>query len=128
MVPVVSELRLLSVRFDPMTARLARTDVVVPLHVYVKPGRYVRITVSDSGRGMEPTIQERIFDPFFTTKGLGRGRGLGLAVVEGIVDSCGGHSVKGRWDQISRHSLGWATVRTSGGDACRLRQRRLGWR
>ena len=55
------------------------------------PGRYVKITVADTGRGMEPWIVNRIFEPYFTTKGKGKGTGLGLAVVHGIVKGHGGH-------------------------------------
>jgi len=57
----------------------------------VKPGRYVKITISDTGHGMDEETQQRIFDPFFTTKHLGRGSGLGLYVSYGIIKNHGGH-------------------------------------
>lgn len=59
-------------------------------HPYLTAGAYIKLSVSDTGHGMEKTVAERIFDPFFTTKTRGEGTGMGLAVVLGIVKSHGG--------------------------------------
>lgn len=61
-----------------------------PPHPDLKPGGYIRICVADTGHGMSEETAAQIFDPFFTTKPQGEGTGMGLSVLHGIVQSCGG--------------------------------------
>ena len=60
---------------------------------HVQPGRFVQLSVTDSGPGITQDILEKVFDPYFTTKEAGKGTGMGLAIVHGIVKSFGGFAV-----------------------------------
>ncbi len=64
-------------------------DAAIRFH-NLHAGKYVRLTVKDTGQGMEPQVLERIFEPYFTTKEVGEGSGMGLSVVHGIVKALGG--------------------------------------
>jgi two-component system cell cycle sensor histidine kinase/response regulator CckA len=73
------------------TTNVALDESFGPEQLFPAPsGDYVRLTVSDTGEGIDAETQERIFEPFFTTKGEGEGTGLGLAVSRGIVEKLGG--------------------------------------
>lgn len=65
-------------------------NVTVAQFQKLEPGNYVKITVSDTGHGIDPSIKDKIFDPYFTTKGIGEGTGMGLSVALGIIKNHNG--------------------------------------
>lgn len=65
----------------------------IPAHYERPSGQYAKLRVQDTGSGMSPDILERIFDPFYTTKEVGKGTGMGLAVIHGIIETHGGFVV-----------------------------------
>lgn len=72
------------------TLNVEVSDDRAAVHPKLKPGRYVMVTVTDTGTGMEEETKQHIFEPFFTTKGPEKGTGLGLSTVYGIVKQSGG--------------------------------------
>ena len=75
----------LTIRLDPVTL-----DSAAAVDADLPPGNYARLVVADTGHGIEKDIIDRIFDPYFTTKETGKGTGMGLSVVHGIIKGSGG--------------------------------------
>jgi signal transduction histidine kinase len=73
-----------------VTLEVAELPAQALSHGTLEPGRYVRLTVADSGSGMDENILAHIFEPFFTTKEVGKGTGLGLSLVYAIITDSGG--------------------------------------
>jgi signal transduction histidine kinase len=73
-----------------VTVEAAELPAQALSHGTLEPGRYVRLTVADSGSGMDENILAHIFEPFFTTKEVGKGTGLGLSLVHAIITDYGG--------------------------------------
>jgi CheY-like chemotaxis protein len=82
------------------TANVHLGPEFISTHLAVEPGEYVLLSIADTGCGMDPQTRSKIFEPFFTTKPYGKGSGLGLTVVYGIVKQCKGtiglHSEPGK--------------------------------
>ncbi len=76
----------ITIRLENAKVGMNQNDTGIAL----APGDYIQLEVSDTGKGMEPAVLNRIFEPFFTTKDVGKGTGLGLAMVHGIVKEYGG--------------------------------------
>jgi CheY-like chemotaxis protein len=73
------------------TANVEVDERLTASRPWMRPGSYVRLSIRDSGHGMSPEVKAHLFEPFFTTKAVGKGTGLGLATVYGIVKQNGGY-------------------------------------
>jgi len=86
-----------------LTVSLTEEEITTSLQArqkIIRPGKYLKLEIADTGHGIDPKILEKIFDPYFTTKGPGQGTGFGLAIVQAIVDEHDGFlDVKSRMNQ-----------------------------
>ncbi|MDZ4754837.1 MAG: response regulator [Phycisphaerae bacterium] len=101
-----------------MTNRAEFMEIVTRSRTTIPPGRYVTVSVADTGRGMSAAVQDRLFEPFFTTKGPERGTGLGLATVYGMVHQAGGYieveTATGRGSEFTAYLPEIATTAVDG--------------
>src|SRR3989344_1730309 len=77
----------LTIEVSPVTIE----NEIISTTGYIESGRYALITIADTGVGIDENIQKKIFEPFFTTKEVGKGTGLGLAMVYGIIKQHNGY-------------------------------------
>jgi PAS domain S-box-containing protein len=102
-------------------------DDAIKDRLWLRPGRYVRLVVADTGHGMDPVTRGYAFQPFFTTKRMGNGRGLGLATVYGIVKQSHGFVwVESEAGQGAAFTLLFPTLKPESGDAAAAGPTRTG--
>ena len=77
-------------RLGVVLSQVCLSERDIRLHPDIVPGHYLKLSIQDTGRGIPPEIMSKIYDPYFSTKEKGKGTGLGLAVVHGIVQNLGG--------------------------------------
>ncbi|MGA2502031.1 MAG: ATP-binding protein [Tepidisphaeraceae bacterium] len=103
------------------TTSVVMTEEYVRTHAEARPGRWAMLAASDNGHGMTEAVRQHLFEPFYTTKERGRGTGLGLATVYGIVKQNGSRSTSHWWKSRLRPSAGRSPSR------CRQEGKRCCW-